>query len=170
MPRRKSRKLASVHIDDVRSELESLGADAFGQRHGRWFLVVTAPDALDDFANFVNTASRRGEEVLAGKQNLDAVDIHPLHAATPDATITVGREKADVVLPSAKVSKLHAVLSFPGGLPSLSDAGSKNGTSLNGRRLAPHQPMPIDAGDSIHFASVAATLWSLDDLVAAARL
>jgi hypothetical protein len=158
-----------VHIDDVRSELEDLGEEQFSALHGRWFLVVATPDSIDSVANFVNTASRRGEDVLAGKKSLDGVDIHPLQPDDADH-VTVGREGTEVVLPSSKVSKLHAVFAFAGGLPSLSDAGSKNGTMVNGHRLAAHQPVPVDAGDTIQFASVSATLWSVDDLVAAARL
>lgn len=158
-----------MHIDDVRSELDELGEEAFAARHGRWFLVVTPPDSIDSVANFVNTASRRGEDVLAGKKSLDGVDIHALRPGDDDS-VTVGREGTEVVLPSSKVSKLHAVFAFAGGLPSLSDAGSKNGTFVNGNKLAAHEAVPVDAGDTIQFASVSATLWSVDDLVAAARL
>ena len=71
------------------------------------------------------------------------------------------------MLPSGKISKLHAVFSMDGGLPSLSDSGSKNGTWLNGARLPAGRAVPVDVGDTIQFASVSATLWSIDDLVAA---
>lgn len=156
-----------MHVDEVRSELEALGRDAFGERHGRWFLVLTAPDAVDSFADFVNTASRDGQDILAGKGSLDDVDIFPLGAAGARSEVTLGREGADVVLPSSKISKLHAVFSMGGGLPSLRDNGSKNGTWLNGARLSAGRPVPVDVGDTIQFASVSATLWSLDDLCAA---
>lgn len=158
-----------MHIDEVREELENLGEDGFAARHGRWYLVVTSPDDVDSFAEFVNTASRDSPDVLAAQRKLDAAEIHPLQAARRPS-VRVGREGADVVLPSGKVSKLHAVFSFAGGLPSLSDAGSKNGTWLNGAALNPNRPVPVDAGDTIQFSSISATLWSFDDLVAAARL
>jgi FHA domain len=154
-----------VHVDEVRSELEAAGRDAFIKRYGRWFLVLTAPDAVDNFAAFVNTASRDGQDILAGKSSLDDVDIFPL--ASGKTEVTIGREGADVVLPSAKISKLHAVFSMGGGLPSLSDTGSKNGTWLNGTRLSAGRAVPVDVGDTIQFASVSATLWSIDDLCAA---
>ncbi|MCU1280244.1 MAG: hypothetical protein JWM53_3790 [bacterium] len=156
-----------MHVDEVRGELESLGRDAFGKRHGRWFLVLTAPDALDSFAEFVNTASRDSQDVLSGKRDLDNVDIFPLTAANGTSDVTIGRDGADVVLPSGKISKVHAVFSMGGGLPSLSDSGSKNGTWLNGSRLPAGRAVPVDVGDTIQFASVSATLWSIDDLVAA---
>ncbi len=151
----------------MRSELEALGRDAFAKRHGRWYLVLTAPDAVDSFADFVNTASRDSQEILSGnKGNLDDVDIFPL-GSHDRSDVTIGREGADVVLPSGKISKLHAVFSIGGGLPSLSDSGSKNGTWLNGMRLPAGHAVPVDVGDTIQFASVSATLWSIDDLLAA---
>jgi hypothetical protein len=156
-----------VHVDEVRSELESLGRDEFANRHGRWFLVLTAPDALDSFADFVNTASRDSQDILSGKgSDLDEVDIFPL-LPKGGREVTIGREGADVVLPSGKISKLHAVFAMGGGLPSLSDPGSKNGTWINGMKLAVGHAVPVDVGDTIQFASVSATLWSIDDLVAA---
>ena len=155
-----------MHVDEVRSELESLGRDGFAKRFGKWFLVLTAPDALDSFADFVNTASRGSEDILAGNRQLDDVDIFPL-VPRRGAEVTIGREGADVPLPSGKISKLHAVFAMGGGLPSLSDSGSKNGTWLNGSRLPAGRAVPVDVGDTIQFASVSATLWSIDDLVAA---
>lgn len=156
-----------MHVDEVRTELESLGRDAFADRHGRWFLVLTAPDAIDSFADFVNTASRDSQDVLAGSRNLGAVDIFPLISPKGSSEVSIGREGADVVLPSGKISKLHAIFAMGGGLPSLRDPGSKNGTWLNGARLPKGRALPVDVGDTIQFASVSATLWSIDDLVAA---
>jgi hypothetical protein len=155
-----------VHADEVRDELEELGRDGFAERHGRWFLVLTAPEALDSFAEFVNTASRDSQDVLSGKRDLDDVDIFPLRGKG-GSDVTIGREGADVVLPSGKISKVHAVFAMGGGLPSLSDSGSKNGTWLNGSRLPAGRAVPVDVGDTIQFASVSATLWSIDDLCAA---
>ena len=156
-----------MHVDEVKSELEALGRDGFADRHGRWYLVLTDPDALDSFADFVNTASRDSQDILAGKRDLEGVDIHPLSPRGGRADVTIGREGADVALPSSKISKVHAVFAMAGGLPSLTDSGSKNGTWLNGARLSAGRAVPVDAGDTIQFSSLSATLWSIDDLVAA---
>ncbi|HEX8952872.1 MAG TPA: FHA domain-containing protein [Polyangia bacterium] len=155
-----------MHVDEVRGELESLGREGFAKRFGRWFLVLTAPDALDSFAEFVNTASRDSQDVLSGKRDLEDVDIFPL-VPSRGSEVIIGREGADVPLPSGKISKVHAVFAMGGGLPSLSDSGSKNGTWLNGARLPAGRAVPVDVGDTIQFASVSATLWSIDDLIAA---
>ena len=114
-----------------------------------------------------NGSSRDGQDILSGKKQLEAVDIFALKPRAGATDVSIGREGADVVLPSGKISKVHAVFSMGGGLPSLADSGSKNGTWLNGARLEAGRAVPVDVGDTIQFASVAATLWSLDDLVAA---
>jgi len=156
-----------VHVDEVRSDLEALGRDGFVERYGRWFLMLTAADEMDSFSEFVNTASRNPEDVLSGKRDLEDVDIHPLKPRNGRNEVRIGREGADVVLESGKVSKLHAVFSMGGGLPSLADSGSKNGTWINGTRLPAGHAVPVDVGDTIQFAGVSAVLWSIDDLVAA---
>jgi hypothetical protein len=160
-----------MDMGEVKIELDELGHDGFVQRYGRFFLVLTNPDDLESFAGFVNTASRDSSEILEGRGKMQDVDIRPLvaaHAGSEGGRVTIGREGADVELASKKVSKLHAVFTLPGGLPSLADTGSKNGTWLNGRILAPNQAVPVDVGDTITFGSVAATLWGIEDLLAAA--
>jgi len=156
-----------MDVDEVREELESLGQDGFVHKYGRFFLVLTDPDALESFAGFVNTASRDAHEITARKQRLDEVDIRPLVSARNASRVSIGREEADVSLPHKKVSKVHAWFTVDGGLPSVEDAGSKNGTWVNGRMLAANRPVPVDVGDELSFGSVTATLWSLDDLLAA---
>lgn len=156
-----------MHVDEVRSDLETLGRDGFVARHGRWYLLLTSADELDSFSAFVNTASRNPEDVLSGKRDLESVDIQPLKPRVGRDQVRIGRQGADVVLDSGKVSKLHAVFSIGGGLPSLADSGSKNGTWINGTRLPSGHTVPVDVGDTIQFASVSAVLWSIDDLLAA---
>ncbi len=52
------------------------------------------------------------------------------------AFITIGREKTnDVVFPSAHVSRVHAEVRCKGGVVTVSDLGSKNGTLVNGTRV-----------------------------------
>jgi hypothetical protein len=70
----------------------------------------------------------------------------------PDETITVGRERGvDILIDHATVSKKHASFApVPGGLR-VSDAGSRNGTWVAGRLLAPRgAPSPlIESGDVV---------------------
>ena len=73
-------------------------------------------------------------------------------ARTPDASgaVTLGRSRdADVVLPYAQVSKVHARIA-PGPRPQtwrLADLHSSNGSSLNGVPLMEDESLDISDGD-----------------------
>jgi pilus assembly protein CpaF len=64
-------------------------------------------------------------------------------------SISIGRVHGnDVVLPRGNVSKRHSKLTFKGGVYTLTDMGSTNGTYVNGRRVPEQQT--IDPGDKIY--------------------
>jgi hypothetical protein len=161
-----------MRIDDLAAELSKLGRDRFRERYGPYFLVFTDAEQLDDVAFFVNTASRDGHEIASGKGRT-SLDLRPLKSGAKSrdrARITVGRDRGcDIAIAHPRVSTLHAVFTAGGGLLFLADAGSKNGTRLNGAKIAPNQPTPVDAGDTMLFGPVNATLWGLDDVFAALR-
>jgi hypothetical protein len=151
---------------EVREELDALGKDGFVKRHGKFYLVVTDASVLDDFAEFVNTATRDANDI-ASKGGLKNMDVRPLQPGE-SGKISVGRE-ADVSIAQKSISKVHCWFAISGGLLQLSDAGSKNGTWLNGRALKASQWVPVDVGDTINFGSVTATIWAIDDLAAALK-
>jgi hypothetical protein len=151
-------------VEDLAAELSDLGREEFAARYGRYFLVLTDRDLIDDASEFVNTASRDGSDILAGRGR--DLDVHPL--AKP--RVTVGRDAAcDVRIKHPRVSSLHGTFTRGGGLLFITDARSKNGIKVNGLPLAADQPAPVDAGDLIQFGPVRATVWGLDDVAAAAR-
>jgi hypothetical protein len=161
-----------VRIDDLAAEFSTVGRERFLERYGRHFLVFTEADLLDDVALFVNTASREGNEITR-KAGLATVDVRALKKkpkSRDPARITVGRDQScDIAIAHARVSTLHAVFTLGGGLVFITDAGSKNGTRVNGVKLKPNQPTPVDAGDTVLFGPVSATLWGADDVFAALR-
>lgn len=66
---------------------------------------------------------------------------------------TIGRDMAcDLVLPDMTVSRSHAGLRREAGRWLLTDAGSTNGTRLNGWRVT--EPVPLRAGDKITFGAM----------------
>jgi hypothetical protein len=157
--------------DEVKAELDSIGTEAFRRQYGRYFLVLTEDESLENVASFVDTSSRYGHEILT-RRRLPDVDIRPILPADrkPESRVTVGRDKnSNIHISHPRVSSLHACFSMAGGLLSLSDAGSKNGTGVNGARLAAYKVVPVDVGDTIRFGPVSATIWSLDDVVAAVK-
>jgi Inner membrane component of T3SS, cytoplasmic domain/Domain of unknown function (DUF1707) len=68
-------------------------------------------------------------------------------------TFTIGRDATcDLVLCDMSVSRSHAGLRREAGRWLLTDAGSTNGTRLNGWRVT--EPVPLRAGDKVSFGSV----------------
>jgi pSer/pThr/pTyr-binding forkhead associated (FHA) protein len=110
-----------------------------------------------------------GHDVVS--KRLPKVDIRPIWppAKAPETSkVTVGRDKkSDIRIAHPRVSSMHACFTINGGLLSLSDVGSKNGTGVNGSPLPAHKVVPVDVGDTIRFGPVSATIWGLDDVVAA---
>ncbi|MCW8138126.1 MAG: DUF4388 domain-containing protein [Planctomycetota bacterium] len=61
---------------------------------------------------------------------------------------TIGREEAMLTIPSARVSRKHAEITWdPQGRPVLTDLGSSNGTLVGGKRLA--KPHVLEDGDEV---------------------
>lgn len=76
-----------------------------------------------------------------------------LPVRTPVASIGQGRQN-DIVIEDDSVSKTHARLEFEGPYWRLTDLGSTNGTFVEGVRLAPEVPTPIEYGMSVRFGAV----------------
>lgn len=73
--------------------------------------------------------------------------------------VVIGRRRgADVILPHAAVSQLHATLEVRGAGYALRDEGSTNGTRVNGQRIAPGRPKPLREGDRIEIGGFAIEL------------
>jgi hypothetical protein len=70
--------------------------------------------------------------------------------------VAVGRAgNCDIVLRDVSVSKLHAHLRVLGpGEATVTDAGSVNGTLVNGKRLAAGTAQPLRVGDTVAFGGI----------------
>lgn len=76
-----------------------------------------------------------------------------------EASFKVGRtgDKADIVITDDKdVGRHHAnfYIDHENGKVAIQDAGSINGTYINGKRLDPYNPCELNNGDTVHFADV----------------
>lgn len=60
---------------------------------------------------------------------------------------TFGREECSLNIPSQRVSRRHAEITWTGDAPVLTDLGSSNGTTVNGKRLT--KPHTLQDGDEI---------------------
>lgn len=69
-----------------------------------------------------------------------------------DGEVRLGRwDGNEIVLPSLKISRVHAILSCQGAFATIKDAHSTNGTFVNGTRT---DSMPVLDGDRLQLADV----------------
>ncbi len=82
---------------------------------------------------------------------------------------TVGRAReCDFVLDFTEVSRLHAECTSDHLNIYIADAGSTNGTFVNGKRLEPGERHRLRAGDVVDFAQV--STWVFDDPATTAQM
>ncbi|HKO52624.1 MAG TPA: FHA domain-containing protein [Polyangiaceae bacterium] len=93
------------------------------------------------------------------QRNSDGRKIHIPHQ------LVIGRaDSCDLILDVSSVSSHHAVIRWNGARWVLADLGSRNGTYVNGHRLAPRSAKlhPLSRGDEIAFAE-REEVWTLSD-------
>lgn len=89
-------------------------------------------------------------------------------APTPEV-VSLGRSQANaIVVPDPSVSGTHATLEVQPGQNSVmvTDLGSRNGTFIQGARLAPQVPTEAKSGDFISFGRVPLRYISVEGLLA----
>lgn len=80
--------------------------------------------------------------------------------------VTVGRDdRNDLMLPSATVSNLHAIIEYREGAFFLEDQRSTNGTRLNDHQVPANKPVRLKSGDRISFANLAFKFVRLDQII-----
>ncbi len=162
-------------IDYVR-ELREYGIHRFRERHDHPFLV-RAESWEDDVAGFHTAVSSRDEMLkqksLADTGNHPAAKGETIAPGAPDADldgpgigtvypvtkraggvfadrIGLGRARSvDVCVFLGKVSKYHAYISKTEDGFEITDAGSKNGTKVAGKKLVPKQAVRLTDGADI---------------------
>lgn len=131
--------VASMLVDDV-----ALDDAAFRARWGVAFFLVEQALAESPFELDGTLPEGLDARGLDGPRPAAEAVVYLVRrrVAAPERPITLGRSAAtDVVLNDRSVSKLHAFLEpLEGGALRVQDAGSKNGTYVNGARV----PVPPD--------------------------
>ncbi len=84
--------------------------------------------------------------VAGPKHVLESVGSAPVELH-PGTEFSIGRQPGcHLVIPSGRVSRVHAVVRWEEGKPILSDKGSSNGTFVRGKRIKEH---PLQDGDEL---------------------
>ena len=97
-------------------------------------------------------------------QLVDAQGIaHPLRAGIN----AVGRQDTTILLTDSTVSRRHAQIGVEGGTIWVEDAGSSNGTIVNGQRLNAGERRAVRDGDEVRFGSLSLAVQVDPDALAA---
>jgi hypothetical protein len=151
-------------LESLAADARALGPDAFAEKHGNAFLLFTAKRAYSPHGGSSTELLLDGDDEPAGRTASLAVVVFPLRPKDPakGSMVTLGREsRQDVVIPDMSVSRFHAFAKpGPDGAPLLQDAGSTNGTTVNGDSVlaaGSGPPRRLKPGDNVRLGHVELT-------------
>jgi pSer/pThr/pTyr-binding forkhead associated (FHA) protein len=156
---------SALPLQAFENDARSLAADAFAAKHGESFLLFTATRlAGPESTNSTQLLLDGDDEAPAGRTASLATVVFPLRPrdAAKGDIVTLGREpRQDVVIPDMSVSRFHAFArpGADGGLV-LQDAGSTNGTMVNGESVLTSKagpPRRLKPGDNVRLGHVELT-------------
>ena len=142
-------------IETFRDDARRLSEAEFQTRHGNAFLLLSAIRPRSQKDTFSTHLALEGEEdSMTGAL---ATWVYPLRSSVH--VVTIGRSRdSDVVIPERSVSRRHAVMKrCDDGRYLILDAGSSNGTSVNGRNVLTRgagPPTPVALGDTLRLGSL----------------
>lgn len=143
----------------LRGWLETLGTEHLLRRLGQFALVgsVALGDSVDSSWSFTTDVRAPSGARPAARIDLAEAAVYPVLKRSSTffpTTILVGRASSnDVVLDHPSVSKLHARLRLTDHGFWVEDAGSQNGSSLDGEPIT--EPVVAEPGDQLQFGDLA---------------
>ncbi len=167
-----STRALGLRVEDLREDAAGLSADEFKNRYGDAFLLLSS-------AGFKQPKNASSTEVLlldledevAERTAGVSIRVLPIQAADRSLNhlITVGRAaKNDVAISDISVSRFHAFFKRSStACFQLHDAGSSNGTIVNGFSVCTKEtgpPTELHSGDNLRFGQVDTTFLESDAL------
>jgi hypothetical protein len=161
-----------VRIRNLRRDARDLSACDFEERHGSGFLLRSAAEnerPTDPAATQVALLIDLEASPTPGESASLSLLAYPLvrSARSVAPLVSIGRTpNNDVVIPHLSVSRFHAFLKpLDGGRFLLQDAGSVNGSAVNGNAV-PRQgsgpPLDLKSGDNVRLGRVELTFLDTD--------
>ena len=152
---------SALPLEAFVEDAQSLSPDEFESRHGSGFFLLTATkisSPRDSYSTDVQLLSDE-DDGSAHTGSLSTL-VFPLRSEVH--IVTVGRATSnDVVIPDPSVSRKHALLKRgEDGVFLIRDAGSSNGTTVNGRSVLSRgqgPPTELKPGDDVHLGRVSCT-------------
>lgn len=158
----------SLHtVTSLRQQLDDLGEAKFKALYPSAALVGVAgqgPSQNEFVTKYEEGPARSG---IRAKAQAEVCFVKKRAGAAFAHQIGVGRApNTDICIRRDRVSKYHAFFrQNEDDTFDVADAGSKNGTALNGQRLEPKIPTRIDVGASVSFGGEVFVFYSPDALV-----
>jgi hypothetical protein len=147
-----------MFVQEYLEAFREMGEEAFRRTYDHPFLLFPDKHGTGDLKTY-HTRMATKEAALDPTSTGKTLDqfrvVVPRHKrARADERLLVGRgEDRDVAIDHSTVSKRHAFLIYDsqsGGFQ-LGDAGSTNGTFINGQRIESGSPVPLRDGSIISF-------------------
>jgi hypothetical protein len=162
---------SGVSIRDLRADARALARGEFEQRHGRVFLLLSATEFAAPRPLMSTEIGMAGQARMESTASLSLV-VYPVRRTGRSAghLITLGRAPDnDVVVPDASISRFHAYVKEGANREWLiQDAGSTNGTAVNGHsvpRQGSGSPVELSSGDDVRLGQVELTFLDAEALL-----
>lgn len=110
----------------------------------------TVPDAGEEATRVLTENPRQDGCLLIG----EAAGTDPIRIAPGEWTLGKSSTRADIVIASEAVSRVHAQANVQDNICSVRDLNSRNGTFINGVQIEPYMEMHLKIGDRVRFANV----------------
>ncbi len=144
----------ALTVQELATKAAGLSAQAFTAELGPWVLI--GPPAESKMPDKWSYATQHAMPALTSNPfgPIATNIVFPLRArdrrAAVGTSILIGRtDSNDVCISDPSISKLHARVTKTDF--ALSDAGSTNGTFVNGRKLGPSESIPLKANMLLRF-------------------
>ena len=149
----------AIPADSLLGDAQDLPPDAFRKKHGDHFLLGSGvPEEVPAGPRATQIPGIEMDRTMTASVGQF---VYPLRrtARSIGAFVSIGRtQNNDVVLVHQTVSRFHAFVKAPeGGAPCIQDAGSTNGTTVNGKRVPPQAegaPTELRRGDDVRIGSI----------------
>jgi hypothetical protein len=154
--------LRSYLLSWLNNKYSTLTMDAFVRaQRAEWLVWEAGP---------WRPPARSGETLVAGGQppvggSSSSGESLAIELAPKDGAVSIGRGSGnDVVIDDATLSRVHLHLDrAPDGSWRVRDAGSSNGTKLNGRKLGT-EPVAVEDGSAIEAGAVRLTFYGAEGM------
>ena len=148
-------------IEGFLADAQSMPPEAFAQRHGEAFLILTAAGLKADGSSTSTEVMFLDDAEGAERTEGVSVLVFPIRRVGAEAAhlVTVGRTSDnDVVVPDISISRFHAFFKRDrDGVFVIQDNGSTNGTTVNGLSVATKatgSPSRLQTGDSVRLGQM----------------